>query len=296
VALTCACSATPPAAGGGDQSDPAPSWDDRDWAAFEAKARRALEQRLDTVPVGVAVAAIARTFVGAPYAPGTLDPPGPESLVIDFRGFDCVTLVENVLALARFVREPGSAALLERRSAAEDRYEDILTRIRYRGGRREGYASRLHYFSEWIADAAAKGLVIDVGEELGGTRDTERVNFMSAHVEAYPRLREDPPVLEEVRRTEERLSGLGRWFVPEARLEQVENAIQDGDIIAATSTVEGLDVAHTGIAVRVDDGLRLLHAPLVGDSVEISEETLARRVRRIGEQDGVMVARPRAER
>jgi len=296
VALTCACSATPPAAGGGDQSDPAPSWDDRDWAAFETKARRALEQRLDTVPVGVAVAAIARTFVGAPYVPGTLDPPGPESLVIDFRGFDCVTLVENVLALARFVREPGSAALLERRSAAEDRYEDILTRIRYRGGRREGYASRLHYFSEWIADAAAKGLVIDVGEELGGTRDTERVNFMSAHVEAYPRLREDPPVLEEVRRTEERLSGLGRWFVPEDRLEQVENAIQDGDIIAATSTVAGLDVAHTGIAVRVDDGLRLLHAPLVGDSVEISEETLARRVRRIGEQDGVMVARPRAER
>jgi len=73
----------------------------------------------------------------------------------------------------------------------------------------------------------------------------------------------------------------------------VDDGIQDGDVIAATSTVRGLDVAHTGIALRIDGVLHLMHAPLVGDSVQISPFSLAERVRRIGGQDGIIVARPR---
>ena len=35
-----------------------------------------------------------------------------------------------------------------------------------------------------------------------------------------------------------------------------------------------------------------MHAPLVGDSVQISEVTLAERIQRIEGQDGIIVARP----
>ena len=73
----------------------------------------------------------------------------------------------------------------------------------------------------------------------------------------------------------------------------IEDAIQEGDIIAATSTVAGLDVAHTGIAVRVDGTLRLMHAPLVGESVQISDRSLSERILAIERQDGIIVARPR---
>ncbi len=66
----------------------------------------------------------------------------------------------------------------------------------------------------------------------------------------------------------------------------------DGDIIAATSTVAGLDIAHTGIALWRDGRLHLLHAPLAGGVVQISEVPLAERIQRIDGQDGVMVARP----
>jgi len=59
-----------------------------------------------------------------------------------------------------------------------------------------------------------------------------------------------------------------------------------------TSTVEGLDVAHTGIALWVDGTLRLLHAPLVGEAVQISEVSLAERIESIDGQDGIIVARP----
>ncbi len=268
-------------------------WDDREWEVFRTKVSWALGEGLAAAPVGDAVAAIGRTFVGTPYVPHTLDPAGPERLVIGFRGLDCVTFVENALALARFVREPDAATLLGRRDDAERRYEEILTRIRYRGGHLQGYASRLHYFSDWIADAETKGLVRDVTRELGGSRDTTRVHFMSTHREAYRQFMEDTLALAEVRRVEERLAASPRWWIPEDALDAAAPGIRDGDIIAMTSTVAGMDIAHTGLAIWVEGSLRLLHAPLVGDSVEISAEALPARVRRIRTQDGVMVARPR---
>ncbi|MHB1191674.1 MAG: N-acetylmuramoyl-L-alanine amidase-like domain-containing protein [Longimicrobiales bacterium] len=267
-------------------------WDDTEWAAFHGKVAWALGLGLDTVPMGDAMAAIGGTFVGTPYVPRTLEPPGPERLVIGFRGLDCVTFVENVLALAGFIREPDARELLERRGEAEERYERILIRIRYRGGELRGYTSRLHYFSDWIADGEVKGLVRDVTRDLGGVRDTGSLDFMSAHADAYRQLVEDPATVAAVRQVEERLSAAGRWWIPEDALDEAAPGIHDGDIIAMTSTVPGMDVAHTGLALWVDGSLRLMHAPLVGDSVEISAEPIPARVRRIRGQDGIMVARP----
>jgi hypothetical protein len=60
-----------------------------------------------------------------------------------------------------------------------------------------------------------------------------------------------------------------------------------------TSTLKGLDVAHTGIAVRKNGEIHLLNAPLVGKNVEISEKEIAARLAGIKSQDGMMVARPR---
>jgi hypothetical protein len=268
----------------------APVWPDEEWTVFESKVRWAAEQGLDTVPIGTAIAHMGRTFVGTAYVPQTLEVEGPEGLVIDFRGLDCVTFVENAFALARFVRG-GGAGLLDARPAAEARYAQMLAELRYRDGVIDGYPSRLHYFSDWIADNARRGLVVDIGAELGGVRDDEPVDFMTTHPDAYRQLH-DPENVERVREAEARLSAAGRAYVPEERIAEVAERIRDGDIIAATSTVAGLDVAHTGLALRIDGRLHLLHAPLVGDSVEISEVPLAERILDISGQDGIMVARP----
>jgi len=279
-------------AGAMQEEDPAPVWSDEDWAIFSEKVRWALDHGIDLRPIGDAVAAIGRTFVGTPYVPHTLEAPGPEHLVIDFRELDCVTFVETALAVTRFALDPGAATLLRHRGRAERRYEELLREIRYRGGKLDGYPSRLHYFTDWIADAEAKGLVRDVTRELGGVQDTEPIDFMSTHVDAYRQLGEDPAALHAIRAAEVRLSEAGRWYVPEDRIAGVADQIRDGDVIAATSTVHGLDVAHTGLAIHVDGELRLMHAPLVGDSVQISEETLSARILRISGQDGIVVARP----
>ncbi len=269
----------------------APQWDDADWSIFQEKVEWARAQRLDTLPLGDAMAELGRSLVGTAYVPGTLEAEGPESLVINFRGLDCVTFVENVFALSRFVREEWTPELMHDRASSESRYEDLLTELRYRGGRIDGYPSRLHYFTDWIGDNEVMGLVTDVTEAVGGVHDAEPIDFMSTHTSAYRQLA-DPQHVSLIVGAEERLSGEGRVFVPAAGIDAAASGIRNGDIIAATSTVTGLDVAHTGLALWIDGELHLLHAPLVGQSVEISRLSLARRIAGIQGQDGIIVARP----
>lgn len=237
---------------------------------------------LDTLELGEIMVRVGRRFVGNDYTPHTLDPPGPERLIINLREFDCVTYVESVLALGRVIRDGGRFA----------DFTDQLRRIRYRNGTLDGYTSRLHYFSDWIADNDAKGLVQDIGERLDGVPDDEPIDFMTTHVDAYSRLDGNPDRVERIREIERRLSGRPRFYVPQSQVAGVADRIRNGDIIAATSTVEGLDIAHTGLALWQDGELLLMHAPLVGSVVQISEQPLADRIQRIDGQDGIMVARP----
>lgn len=263
---------------------------EEDWRILRETALRAERQGLDTLSLGQAVAGVGLLFVGTPYRPQTLEVPGPERLVVNLRALDCVTLVETALAITHTLLEPGSVS-----DWSEERlrstYARALRTLRYRGGELSGYPSRLHYFSEWIRDGEAKGLLENVTDDLGGVPDSEPVSFMSTHPGSYRQLG-DSSVLREIRRVEERISREPRIYVPEDRIADVASGIETGDVIAATSTVEGLDVAHTGIALWRDGVLRLLHAPLVGDSVQVSPRPLSTRIVEIGGQDGIMVARP----
>ncbi len=274
---------------------PGTPWTEADWAIFTDKVRQATAEGLDTLPLGQAVAALGRTFVGTTYTPGTLEAAGPEHLVVNLRELDCVTFIETVWALMRFVRAEGVEALADPASARAA-YEAHLRHIRYRGGELDGYLSRLHYFSEWLLDHQDRGDLTLITADLGGVADPEPVTFMSQHPDAYRQLA-DPAVLAGVVAMEARLNARGpRIFLPQEAIAAAEAGIHDGDIIAATSTVAGLDIAHTGIAVWQDGRLHLLHAPLVGKSVELSELPLAERIQGIGGQDGILVARLSGER
>lgn len=266
-------------------------WTHTDWITFRDRVRWADAAALDTLPFRNAVAQMGRSFLGWTYTPSTLERPGEEGVVVNLRELDCVTFIENVLALTRFQRRWSAAAIDADPVWARSAYEGLLEEIRYRSGRIEGYVSRLHYFSEWLADHDARGLVALRTQELGGVVDEEPIDFMSTHPDAYRQLA-DPTALEAIRSIEARLSAVDRRWIPQDAIAAVTDRIAEGDLIAATSTVGGLDIAHTGIAVRVDGVLHLMHAPLVGRAVEISELPLADRILDIRGQDGIMVAEP----
>ena len=254
---------------------------ERERAIFERTIARARQQGVDSLPIGERVVAIGRWFVGSPYVPGTLEVE-PERLVVNLEQFDCVTYVESMLALAR---------ALDHAEPTFDGFLDELRRIRYRRGELAGYPSRLHYFSDWITDNAALGIVRDLTAELGGVALNERIDFMTSNRELYAGLADDR-VYEEMRAVEAAISEQALHYIPKSRIRDVAAQIRNGDIIAATSAVEGLDVAHTGFAIWIDGELHFMNAPLVGRSVEISELPLVERIQAITAQDGIMVARP----
>lgn len=267
------------------------TWTAEDWRIFAETVRRATAERLDTLPLGQGIAVLARSFVGTPYRPGTLEQPGPERLVINLRELDCVTFVENVLALTAFIRRDGAAALGDSTSAMR-RYAGYLRQLRYRGGHVDGYASRLHYFTDWLREGEAARRLTLVTATLGGVAVSEPIDFMTTHRDAYPALQDSTQVLA-IRQVEQRLTaGPPRVVLPKDRIAAVADSIHEGDLIAAASTLPGLDVVHTGFAVWEHGQLHLLHAPLKGSSVEISALPLAERIMGISTQSGIMVARP----
>jgi hypothetical protein len=243
------------------------------------------------VPLGRAAIRVGELAVGIPYQPYTLEEylrqggsPLQEPLTISLSSFDCVTLVETCLAVARLARDTGSPSWSGLGKEIE--------RMRYRGGKRRGYSSRLHYFSEWVTDGEKRGLLKNVGAELGGGEDTRQLDFMSEHRDRYPALaRED--VFRDIRETERRISEVPRRVVPLKCIPAVAQRIETGDVLAFATNLTGLDVTHTAFAYRDKSGtLRVLHAPLSGGVVEVTHTTLPEYVAAIKRSTGILVARP----
>lgn len=246
----------------------------------------------EEVPVGTTAAEVGELAIGTPYVAFTLeeylkaggDPMRTEPLTLSLTRFDCVSLVESCLAIARVARRDDPVTW--------EAYAREMERMRYRGGERREYSSRLHYFSEWLDDNQRRGLVHLLGEELGGVPDTRPLRFMSEHRESYPALASDE-VFRQIQALERELDGNPRWVVPTARIPEVSDRIQTGDILAFATAIEGLDVTHSAFAYRDEGGvLRVLHAPLSGGEVEITDSTLPEYVAAIRRSTGILVARP----
>ena len=194
-----------------------------------------------------------------------------------------MTLVESCLAIARAARTG---------APTWERFGREVERMRYRDGKRGDYTSRNHYFSEWISDGARRGLVRDLGAELGGEQDARPLRFMTEHRKSYPALADDR-VFASIGTMERRLDGQARHVVSTARIAQVADRLQTGDVLAFATSIPGLDVTHSAMAYRDREGvLRVLHAPLSGGSVEITKTTLPEYVAAIKRSTGILVARP----
>lgn len=225
----------------------------------------------------------ARHFIGRPYVAHTLEVADPEQLVVNLRELDCTTFVETVTAL-----------VLTKRQHA-DTFSDFcrqLTRLRYRGGHRDGYLSRLHYFTWWMHDNIEKGIVCDAaaGMPHDNTPITVCNHYMSTHADAYAMLRKHPEWTDSIAAMERAANGADGSYIPErfTRLSPTQlTEVCDGDILAIVTTKDGLDYSHLGFAVwGKDQHLHLLNASsvyhkVVEDSVTLYDY-LARRKTSVG--------------
>ena len=230
---------------------------------------------------GGRIAAAGRCFLGAPYAAAPLEREGSEELVVNLRSFDCVTFVESCLALA---------GLTGRGRAGFEEFAGALETIRYRRGKCDGYASRLHYFTDWLFDNGRKGIIREITPELGGIPLRKNFHALTDRRREIPALA-DAATFRRMRIVEAACSRRSLRHIPRESLAAIEERIAEGDIIAVTTADEGIDVIHTGIAVREGRSLHLLHASSRAGKVVLSETTLLGYLRAARNRAGVIVAR-----
>ena len=204
-----------------------------------------------------------------------------EQLVLNLRGLDCTTFVENVIAFGKLVKSE---------TYAIDNFTNTLQTFRYRDGVLNGYPSRLHYFTDWIRNNAQKGLVKDITIELGGEIVSKPINFMGTHRKLYPFLASDENH-EAILAVEAELAKKELCILPQQMIMEKEHLIQSGDIIALATSIKGLDVTHTGLAIEQDGRIHLLHASSAGE-VTITKVPLIDYLKKIKSNTGIIVARP----
>ena len=127
--------------------------------------------------------------------------------------------------------------------------QEFYKKIRYRDGRINGYTSRLHYIADWINNGVKHGFMEDVTAANSPDSIALSLNFMSSHPKSYRQLASSPENVSKIESIEKALSGQTFHYIPKAKLpDEGFSWIKNGDIIAITTNVPGLDVAHMGIA------------------------------------------------
>ena len=246
---------------------------------------RAKAENWSKLQIGDLIGKIGMSFVGTPYVGKTFEIfDDREVCVINLKGMDCATFYEASLALARTIK---TGRLTEGEFTAQ------ITRIRYRGGKMNGYVSRLHYAIDYFFDNEKRGILNDVtGSFPGAEVFPHKVSYMSKNPDQYRQLKANPSFVQLIAKTEEAINARKIYFLPKDKVADNEILLKTGDIIGLSTTREGLDVSHTGMCYRDEnDVLRFLHASSTKEQV-ILDARLSEYLAKAKINDGIVVARP----
>lgn len=187
-------------------------------------------------------------FLGTLYAGNTLGGASGEAeqLTVDLSGVDCFTYIDYVESL----RLSGSFGEFKR-NLVKTRYKDGAVR----------WENRKHFFSDWVTgdDKNAR----DVTREVGGDTAETVTKELNRKTDGSLWL----PGLATVKRDVS--------YIPSRQIgPSVLGKIKTGDYLGVYSDKDGLDVSHTGIAVRKNGVVYLRHASTVHGKV-LDEELAA---------------------
>ena len=254
---------------------------------FDALLARAAGYK--DLPIGQRTAAVGRLLVGTPYRGFTLEIDDRiEAPSVNLHGLDCWTFFEVSLATARLLDEP-------REAWTPQNLLKYIELDRYRGGRCDGYLSRLHYLEDWAQDNQRRGLVRDLTRQLGGVRAPHAAVEMQRAWKSYRYMRNNPDLRAGIARMENRISATPLYFIPKNRVAKIEPQLQSGDIISICSHDGGkIGTSHVGLAYRTPDGvLRLMHASAPHNAGKvILDQRLSGYLAHFKTEAGIMVARP----
>lgn len=208
----------------------------------------ALAENWAALPIGDLMGKIARELEDTPYVGNTLElSTDREVCSVNLDELDCVTFFESTLNFARMLKNGGSTP------------KDLLKEVqntRYRGGIVGDYTSRLHYTSDWLYENDKKGVVKVLNDLPGAVPFTQKVGFMSTHPESYIQLSIHPQLVDKIKLQENAINARNVLsFIPADKVASVEPLLKTGDIVGLCTSLPGLDISHTGIIYRTEDGV-----------------------------------------
>ena len=261
--------------------------EDADETICKAKFDLALSRNLTDKPINEVMIEIGKSFIGTDYVGHVLEEPGDEKLVVNMRALDCVSFYENSLVLARCIKM---------KKYTFDDYKAQLQLIRYRGGIINGYPSRLHYTTDYWFDNEKKGILKVVTKDIFGANNVQLIptpiNYMSTHRSVYKQLANDS-FFETIKKQEDEINKRETFFLPKGNVHMFADKVPTGSLLGITTNMGGMDIAHTGIAIRMENGaLHFMHAPITGSKVQITEMTLHDYLASHPKQTGIVVAKP----
>ena len=222
-------------------------------------SRRRVDQLLSTAKrdrsLDCRIEVLSRAFLGRPYKSNPLigSADRPEVFTASLDGFDCVTYIETVLALALA-------------SNAAD-FVEWLRKTRYERGRIQ-WERRNHYMTGWIRSNLRNRIIKPVPIAALPALRKERV------LNTVPGLAPQRTLIK---------------CVPKRAIPRLASRLQTGDLMFFVSTRKHLDVFHAGIIVR--DGKRLLMRHASRSKGGVVEQELGEFLK-ANRMAGVIVVRP----
>lgn len=191
----------------------------------KAQINRLLKSVAQESDLAARIEKLSASFLGRPYVANSLvgSFEKPEQLVTRLDGFDCVTFIETVLALAL--------------ATNADEFQTHLIDIRYQNGE-VSWAKRNHYMADWWRINERAGLVKNLTKGKDTVTKTRELNIIAGLPTARASFR----------------------VFPKRHLSHVKNLIKTGDFVAFGSAKKNLDVFHTGILIAEGENILLRHA------------------------------------
>lgn len=213
-------------------------------------------------------------FIGRPYSHMALSKANPEKVYYSFQDFDCVTFIENILALYLS-------------KGIDSTFQRHLIDLRYFKSNDISYETRMHYLSSALEKWQKLGIVSQIHYSK------EQVLQKNIHyLSSYLHDKNLPIDLAQIQKTEQAISKKTISYIDPKNVGQFLSKLKSGDIIAFLSKRSDLDFKHVGFITIQRGKTYLLHASQEKKVICTSDQDLVSYLKNHPAMIGIQVYRP----
>jgi hypothetical protein len=215
---------------------------------------------------------IGQFFKGVPYLSNRLSKSNPEKIYYSFSDFDCVTYVENVLAL--YYSVGANAKFIK--NLINIRYDDTVS-----------YENRNHYLTKGLQKMVALNILSPINNQFNSKSIQKNVNYLSKHVIS------NNINMATIINIEKSISQKNMYYFDSTKDLKINDLIKNGDVIAFVSSRNDLDFQHVGFVHIKNNKMYILHASQEKKIVCISDVTIDQYIFKNKKITGFQIYRPK---